>query len=314
VLTHGHLDHVGRLPLLVRAGFGGPVFRHPATLDIAAIVLRDALKVARHEGAATAITRPARRCAPGRALDDRGKVLVPAFSIGRTQELLYHLRALVAEGELAEIPVVVDGPMGLDVTGLYERYRDAYDGDALALLRTGKPPLSFDTLYGARTGRASELARSIDGPAIVIAGSGMCSGGRILGHLEDLLPDPRTDVLLVGYQARGTLGRELLEANGRADRVSIRGRSVSVRARVTSINGLSAHAGQSELLDWVAAVPGVREVFAVHGEPGACDALVGAVRERLRVDALVPREGERHGVRRFTTEITGSAQRSHGEC
>jgi metallo-beta-lactamase family protein len=389
VLTHGHLDHVGRVPLLVRGGFAGPILGHPATLEIAAIVLRDALKVARYEGCPThdeddveraiARFRPLpyqvpRTIAPGvrltlfdaghilgsasvlvespevnvlfsgdlgragtpilrdpntrypagtrvdcvvleatygdrehrgaaparerlrsvlrRALGDGGKVLVPAFSIGRTQELLYHLRALVAAGELSDVPVIVDGPMGLDVTALYERYRDEYDAEALALLRNGKPPLSFDTLYSARTGRASELARTIDGPALVIAGSGMCTGGRVLGHLEDLLPDARTDVLLVGYQARGTLGRELLDG---ADRVIVRGRPVRVRAQVTSVPGLSAHADQSGLLAWLAAVPGpVRRVFVVHGEPAACEALAAATRERLGIEAVVPAHGERH--------------------
>jgi metallo-beta-lactamase family protein len=182
--------------------------------------------------------------------------------------------------------------MGLDVTALYERYRDEYDAEALALLRSGRPPLSFDSLYAAKTGKASELVRTIDGPAVVIAGSGMCTGGRILGHLEELLPDPKTDVLLVGYQARGTLGRQLLQG---AQHVCVRGRDVSVRAQVTSVPGLSAHADQSELLAWLGAVPGpVRRVFVVHGEPSACDGLATAVRERLGIDAVVPAHGERH--------------------
>jgi metallo-beta-lactamase family protein len=161
--------------------------------------------------------------------------------------------------------------------------------DALALLRSSRPPLSFDSLYASRTGRASELTRTIDGPAIVIAGSGMCTGGRILGHLEELLPDPRTDVLLVGYQARGTLGRKLVTG---ADRVTVNGRNVPVRARVTSVPGLSAHAGQPELVAWLAAVPGPPErVLCVHGEPAASEALAATIRDRLRIDATVPAHG-----------------------
>lgn len=386
VLTHGHLDHVGRLPALFRQGYRGPVYGHPATLAIAEIVLRDAARVAAverrgafddddvgavsglfrgvdydhkvriagsleltlfdaghilgsssvllesAEGAAllsgdlgrpgTPILRdPNTSYPPGtrvdcivveatygdrdhpggtvrerlravlrRALADRGKVLVPAFSIGRTQELIYQLRALTAQGELAGVPVVVDGPMGLDVTALYERFAAAYDSEAAALLRSGDKPLSFDALYGARSSKASELAKTIDGPAVIIAGSGMCTGGRILGHLAELLPDPRTDVLFVGFQARGTLGRELVDG---AISVVVDGRSVPVRATTTVVSGLSAHAGRSELLAWLARVPGpAARVVVGHGEPSACDSLVAAIGSSLGLSAVAPREGE----------------------
>lgn len=385
VLTHGHLDHVGRLPLLVKAGFTGKVLGHPATLALAGIVLRDAAKVAAHEGrdgydaadvdattdlfmpleyrkrtaldglaitlfdaghilgsssvlveaggqrtlfsgdlgrGGTPIIRdPNTRWPEGadidnvviestygdrdhpstesiherlrkilrRALADGGKVLVPAFAIGRTQELLFHLRALIAEGELADIPVIVDGPMGLQVTELYERFPDAYNEEARALLRQGTPPLEFDTLYAARGGKGSEAARSIEGPAIIVAGSGMCTGGRILGHLEEHLPDPRTDVVFAGHQARGTLGRSLLDGT---DAVSIRGQRVPVRAQVTAIAGLSAHADRGELLAWLEAVPGKRRVFVTHGEESSANSFSALATERLHVEATVPGEGE----------------------
>lgn len=401
VLTHGHLDHVGRLPLLVRAGYRGRVLGHPATLAIAEIVLRDAVKVSRAEGhliydeedveetvqrfepiayrkpralaagmlatlfdaghilgsASVLLEAPSatvlvsgdlgRRGTPllqdpntvypagtqvdhvivestygdrdhprgptieerlrsvlRRALEDGGKVLVPAFSIGRTQELVWHLRRLCAAGELADIPIVVDGPMGLDVTALYERFPDAYDAEALQLVRSGRQPLSFDTLYGARSGRASEAARSIAGPAIIIAGSGMCTGGRIVGYLEELLPDPRTDVIFVGYQGTGTVGRRLLAGDRE---VRLRGRAVNVRARCSVISGLSAHADRSELLEWLSAVPGpVSTVVIGHGEPGACEALAGSVRNRLGHRAVVPREHERLTFERTTPDVGAS--------
>jgi metallo-beta-lactamase family protein len=228
-----------------------------------------------------------------RALADGGKVLVPAFAIGRTQELLFHLRALIAEGELADIPVIVDGPMGLQVTELYERFPEAYNEEAKGLLRQGTPPLEFDTLYAARGGKGSEAARAIEGPAIIVAGSGMCTGGRILGHLEEYLPDPRTDVIFAGHQARGTLGRSLLDG---ADEVVIRGQPIPVRAQVTAIAGLSAHADRNELLDWLDAVPGVRRVFVTHGEERSAASFAALAAERLQVEARVPGEGERFAL------------------
>ena len=228
-----------------------------------------------------------------RALEDGGKVLIPAFSIGRTQELIYHLRAIAAEGELAGeragVPIIVDGPMGLEITALYERFPDAWDAQSLALRRAGAGPFSFDGLYGARTPRASELARTIEGPAIIIAGSGMCAGGRILAYLEELLPDERTDVLFVGFQAKGTLGRTLV--NG-ARKVVLSGKTIPVRARMTTLPGLSGHADRRELLAWLAGVPGVRSVFVGHGEPEACDSLADAITRSLGIPAVAPAESQ----------------------
>src|SRR5262249_55519751 len=129
------------------------------------------------------------------AVSDGGKVLIPAFAIGRTQEVLYDLNLLVESGQLPGVPVIVDGPMGLEATALYSKYKDCYDEDALRLLKAGDAPLEFADLYGAKQGRSSEAIRAIKGAAIIIAGSGMCSGGRILGHLCEYLPDPRTDVI-----------------------------------------------------------------------------------------------------------------------
>lgn len=184
--------------------------------------------------------------------------------------------------------------MGLDVTALYERHRAAYDCEALELLRRGAAPLSFDSLYSARGRRSSEAARSIRGPAVIVAGSGMCTGGRILGHLEDLLPDPRTDVLFVGYQAQGTLGRRLLSG---ASEAVINGRTVPVRARITAVPGLSAHADRNELLAWLGAVPGARSVYVTHGEPRAANALAASVEQRLGIEAAVPDHGKQLALR-----------------
>jgi metallo-beta-lactamase family protein len=227
-----------------------------------------------------------------RALADGGKVLVPAFSIGRTQELIYELNGMIAAGELREIPIIVDGPLGLSVTRIYREHPDCYDAEALALIERGDPPLEIDALVGARDGEASRRAVAMDGPAIVIAGSGMCEGGRIRHHLTRHLPDARTDVLLVGYQAAGTLGRAL--QSGR-DRVFIGREEVPVRARITTLSGLSAHADRDGLAAWFSRLPrraGTR-VFVTHGEPEQSEAYARLITERHGARADVPDLHER---------------------
>jgi metallo-beta-lactamase family protein len=225
-----------------------------------------------------------------RALKDGGKVLIPAFSIGRTQELLYHLNTLYREKTFPGVPVIIDGPMGIDVTALYERHRDCYDEEMREKIARGEGPFHFKELYSARSGKSSAQAKRIDGPAIIIAGSGMCTGGRIMGHLREFLPDPKTDVLFVGYQAKGTLGRRLLDGT---DRVGIDGERVEVQARVVNLPGFSAHADRDGLLHWLSQIPGPpSRVFVCHGEPEQSEAFSGYTRERLSLESYVPHRGE----------------------
>lgn len=212
------------------------------------------------------------------ALRDGGHILVPAFAIGRTQTLLYHLNTLVEAGRVQNLPVAVDTPMGIRVTELYEASRHLYDEEALARLARADDPLDFDRLYAVHRGSHSRLLRDQKQPVLIIAGSGMCTGGRIVGHLVELLPRPETDVLMVGYQAAGTPGRALLQA-ARGESVTLQGRRVKVRAAVHQLSGLSAHADQGELLAWLTAIPSVGAVVLHHGEPEAQKAL-GAVLER----------------------------------
>lgn len=394
VLTHGHLDHVGRAPLLVKRGFRGTILGHAATLDIATLILEDSAKIANHSDgeplyglgdveAAAARMRPVKsyvepvrvgvftielfdaghilgsssvrvswgsgesarailfsgdlgvagapllrdpftawdpqrhgvdvvvtestygnrshpprtevranlRTIVERALSDGGKVLIPAFSIGRTQEVLYELNTLIEAGELRGIPVIVDGPLGMSATRIYGKYRDLYDAEAMAKLERGDHPLEFDNLIGARDAKASRCAVDVDGPAIIIAGSGMCQGGRIRHHLLRHLPDPRTDVVLVGYQAYRTLGRALQDGR---DTVFLKGQEVRVRARVTTLSGLSAHADQDGLHAWFAALPRKRgaRAFITHGEEEAARAFAGRLGQ-LGVDTDVPALGQR---------------------
>ncbi len=203
-----------------------------------------------------------------------GHVLVPAFAIGRTQTLLWHLNALVEAKRIPEIPVAVDTPMGLAVTESYQRFSRLYDREALARIARGDEPLEFEGLYAVRRGRDSHRLREVDGPMLVIAGSGMCTGGRIVAHLSELLPLEKTTLLFVGYQAAGTAGRRIQEAARRPGSiVRLSGEDVRVNARVETLSGLSAHADRRELARWLRAIPSVRRVALHPGEPEAQAAL-----------------------------------------
>ncbi|MEJ7734701.1 MAG: MBL fold metallo-hydrolase [Polyangiaceae bacterium] len=213
-----------------------------------------------------------------RAIERRGHVLIPAFAIGRTQTLLWHLNALVEAGKLPALPVVIDSPLGLLVTETYARARALYDAEALARLARGDLPLDFQNLYSVSRSADSARLRDVAGPMVIIAGSGMCTGGRIVGHLRELVPRSSTTVVFAGYQARGTPGRALQDA-GRRGAASVRldGEDLAVRCHVDTLTGLSAHADQRELVHWLGCIPEVRRVVLHHGEPAAQHALAAAI-------------------------------------
>jgi metallo-beta-lactamase family protein len=200
------------------------------------------------------------------AVRDGGHILIPAFAIGRTQTLIYHLNTLIESGRIPNLPVAIDTPLGLRVTELYNRSRSLFDRESLEKLAHGDDPLDFTGLYAVKRGRDSARLRDVGDSMIIIAGSGMCTGGRIVGHLRELLPDPRTNVLFVGYQAEGTPGRAIQNAARGQGTVQFDGGDVAVRAKIETLSGLSAHAGRSELGAWLRAIPGVKRVALHHGE------------------------------------------------
>lgn len=206
------------------------------------------------------------------AIARKAKVLVPAFAIGRTQTLLHFLNVLVEARRIEEIPVAIDTPMGLAVTKTYQQYRPLFDKDALDRLARGDDPLDFENLFQVRRGKDSARLHDLEGPMVIIAGSGMCTGGRILGHLREGLSSTRTTVLFVGYQAAGTPGRRIQEAASRGGRVRIDGEEVTVRATIETLRGLSAHADRKELRAWLGAIPDVRRVALHHGDVEAQEA------------------------------------------
>ncbi len=203
------------------------------------------------------------------AIERKSKVLIPAFAIGRTQSLLWFLNNLVEQERIEHVPVFIDTPMGIAITETYEQWRRLFDKESLDLLARGDDPLDFHDLFMVQRGRDSERLHQLHGPMIVIAGSGMCTGGRIVGHLRDGLPERDVVVLFVGYQAEGTPGRRIQDAAKHQGHVEIGGASVQVRARVETLTGLSAHADRGELFSWLRQIPNVRRVALHHGEPDA---------------------------------------------
>jgi metallo-beta-lactamase family protein len=226
-----------------------------------------------------------------KAVGDGGNVLIPAFSLGRTQDILWHLNDLKGRGHLKGLRVYVDSPLATRLTEVYRKNPAAFDGAARERLAKGDDPFEFEGLRFVRDFKESaELTRSAKGCAI-IASSGMCQSGRILGHLREMLPRRETDVVIVGYQAPGTLGARLVAGE---KLVRLRGVDVPVRATIHTLGGFSAHAGKSELVDWARAIQGrPKTVFVVHGEYEAQRELAKALTASLGLSVRIPRYGER---------------------
>jgi metallo-beta-lactamase family protein len=399
VLTHAHLDHSGRLPLLVREGFDGKVYTHRATADLCSILLQDAAYLMEREaerdsrrrgdrrpiaplydredaraaqqsfravdygqrirlcegawltlrdaghilGSAVAeleleedgqgrrlvvsgdlgqpgapILRDPERVAQAdlvllestygdrlhrpwgatweeiggilrEARDGGGNVLVPAFAVGRTQELLYVFSRHFDEWGLGDWQIFLDSPMAIEATEVYGRHARVYDEQARAWHGERAQPYQLPNLRFTRTPEESMAINAVRERAIVIAGSGMCSGGRITHHLRHHLGNPGTHVMIVGFQATGTPGRALVDG---AEVLRLFGEDIPVRAKIHTVGGLSAHADQAALLGWYGAIPGRPPVALVHGEEKAMDALARRLRDDLGADVTVPVHGQ----------------------
>ncbi|MDX2021262.1 MAG: MBL fold metallo-hydrolase [Deltaproteobacteria bacterium] len=216
-----------------------------------------------------------------RAVADGGHILVPAFAIGRTQTLIYHLNTLIEAKRIPDIGVAIDSPLGLRVTELYQRGRSLFDKEALDKFQQGDNPLDFNTLYAVNRAADSARLRDVKEPLLIIAGSGMCTGGRIVGHLKDLLPLPQTCVVFVGFQAPGTPGAAIQAAKRTRDTVWLDHEAVPVNAHIESLSGLSAHADRKELWQWLSAIPHVKRVALHHGEIKAQESFAAWAARRL---------------------------------
>lgn len=402
VLTHAHLDHCGRLPMLVKAGFTGPIYSTAPSCDLTEIILRDSaslqesdserynrrflrpgqapqtplytssdvertLKLLRpvrynqpievapgmtanwveaghilgsasvpirvHDGARTVniafsgdigvmgapLLRDPQTPGPAdvvvmestygdrdhRSLEAttqellqvlrhadscRGKILIPAFAVGRTQDLIYHMAAFVRAGMLPRLNVYVDSPMANQTTNLYRTYREVYDDEATKLLQNNGSPLSFPGLHYTQSIEDSKRLNDSNECMVIIAASGMCTGGRIVHHLMHNLHKPETQVVIVGYQGQGTLGRRLVDG---AQRVRIFGEDVVVRAKIHTLGGFSAHAGQSGLLRWASPFAQSRpRMYLTHGEDAPRNTLRDRLKSDLGLDPILPRYGD----------------------
>jgi len=223
------------------------------------------------------------------ALNKKGNIIIPAFAIERTQELIYALARMVNSDKLPAIPVYIDSPLAISATEIFRRNRDCFDKETQKILLEGDSPLDFNSLHFSRTSKESkQLARETG--SIIISASGMCTAGRIKYHLRDNLYKQEASVIFVGYQAEGTLGRRIIEG---AKQVRLYGKDVKVNARIHTLGGFSAHADRDGLIAWLSNInnPDLK-VFVVHGEEKASLSFAETVRERVGVTAYVPMWGE----------------------
>lgn len=226
-----------------------------------------------------------------RAASSGSVLLVPAFAVGRTQELLWTLRSLESEGRIPSLPVYIDSPMAINVTKIYLNHPEEHDLDMRLLVEKGDKALAPEQFSIARTVEESKGLKDLSGPFILISASGMATGGRVLHHLKRWLPDRRATVLLIGFQAAGTRGRSLQEG---AESVRIHGGDVSVRAEIKTVDGLSAHADRGELERWVRGFTRApQRIYLVHGEPRASTAFAERLRNAGRWEVHVADDGVR---------------------
>ncbi|MBP8802714.1 MAG: MBL fold metallo-hydrolase [Kiritimatiellae bacterium] len=221
----------------------------------------------------------------------KSRLIIPAFSVGRTQNILYTLNRLTEEGRMPPTPVYVDSPLSLKATQVYAKHRECYDEEASDILRQGIDPMKFPGLRFIETPDQSKALNDLPGPLIIIAASGMCEGGRVLHHLQRAVGDPRNIILIVGFQAEHTLGRRIVE---RQSPLKILGDEFELNARVHTINALSAHADRTALMRWFDGIKGTRlsRVFAVHGEPEKVAAMTELVKQHGVENVVAPVPGQ----------------------
>jgi metallo-beta-lactamase family protein len=225
-----------------------------------------------------------------RTAERGGRVIVPAFAVGRTQQLVLLLNHLTERKAIPDIPVFVDSPLAVNATEVYRKHTECYDAETARYLTEGDDPFAFRRLRYVRDVQDSKALNDLRGPMVIISASGMAEAGRILHHLRNNIENPRNTVLVVGFQAENTLGRKIVEK--RAE-VPIFGEPVRLRAEVVVMNELSGHADQNELLAWMRPVaPTLKRVFLVHGELDQAQPLANRIRETHNVDVVIPERGQ----------------------
>ena len=223
-----------------------------------------------------------------------GKLIVPAFAVARAQQLALLLHELSDESRIPNIPAFVDSPLAVAVTEVFRRHPECFNDHTRQFLDNGNDPFGFKRLTYIQEASESKKLNDLKGPCVIISASGMCEAGRILHHLRNNLDNPRTTVLITGYQAVDTLGRKLLDG---WPEVKVFGEPVRVRASIESLQALSAHADQGELLTWMRPLAGtLKKVFLVHGEPEGAEALQTAIQKEFGVETVLPAWGQSFGL------------------
>ena len=402
VVTHAHLDHTGRIPMLVKHGYRGPIYATSATIDLMMIILEDSARI--QQGDNERINRKRARAgeepvdpiygpehvepikglvrevrlgnpvavAPGvtaryfeaghmlgsasvelkvveggetktvvfsgdlgpadrpvlrdfehvpcadlvflestygdrnhrpyadtvtefegivrEAVAAKGRILVPTFAVGRSQQIIYHLAVMFHEGKVDPFPVFLDSPMAIRATEVYKQHPELFDDEMVAHRKAGLFPISGGYFKPSQTVDESKALNHVDGPCAILAGAGMCTAGRILHHFRQSLNQRDTHVMIVGYQGNGTLGRRLV--NGESP-VRIHGETINVRAQVHTLGGFSAHADQSDLLRWFEPLSRHQpRLCLTHGEDEPRSALAAKIQERYGLAATLPGIGE----------------------
>ncbi len=265
--------------------WGRPIVRDPTVFaDADFVVMESTYGNRNHEAAGDAESQLA--AVIHRTVEQGGKVIVPIFAIERAQEIVYHLSRLRALERIPLLPVFLDSPMAADVTEVFRRHRELFDLEAWEVIDSGAWPLNFPGLKMVRTPQQSKEINRQKGPAIIMATSGMCNAGRIKHHLARYITHAENTLLFVGYQAHGTLGRQILDGS---PEVRIHGRMHPVRAAVSQIHGVSGHADRSGLLRWLSYFQNPPEhLFLTHGEEEESLALAAHIREKMGWNVTVP--------------------------
>jgi metallo-beta-lactamase family protein len=274
---------------------GAAVVRDPEIIDRADVLITESTYGGRHHGPMSEAKEKLTRIVSETALEG-GLLIIPAFAVGRTQDVVYHLHELMESRQIPSMPVYVDSPLATNITEIFRQHPECYDEETEQLLRQdwGKDPFGFNMLRYTHSTEESKKLNDLRRPAIIISASGMCEGGRVLHHLRRNIGDPKTTILFVGFQAENTLGRKLLQG----DKVArIYGEEFEVRAKIEEIDGYSAHADEGELLDFIAAIPNKpKHVFVVHGEPDAANAMAAGLSKLGIENVIVPKRGDRFEV------------------
>ncbi|MEZ6123590.1 MAG: MBL fold metallo-hydrolase [Planctomycetaceae bacterium] len=268
-----------------------PLLFDPATVGRCDVVITESTYGDRVHPPAADVKAELQRviCAASRS---HGKVVIPAFSLGRTQMIVYLLNELRNEDALCRVPVYVDSPLATRLTEIYRDHQEEMDEDVQSTLKFDQDVFDFDGLTYIQSQDESIALNRRPGPFVVISASGMCENGRVVHHLKHTVSDPENTILIIGFQAQGTLGRQLVERHGH---VSIHGRRYDLRARVETINGLSAHADAADFKDWFDALRkqgGCGHAFIVHGEERSSNALAKLIEDACDEKPIVPQFGE----------------------